>query len=264
MLAAVRASLVRLTSHVSALRGRMEATGIRRTFFVCSTPRTGSTMLGNLLAETGLVGRAGEAFGEPFRRDVVPTLSRHGFDDYLVRESASRARGTGTLGFKLHWDQVEVFLYLLGLRRGLRGATDGDLIAAVFPEPHYVFMTRDDGLAQAVSWWKSITTGKWIDGESRQSEPRFDAAGIAGRLRQIDAHNEAWRRWFAAGRVEPLAVTYEGLVSDPSGEARRILEFVGIEVPADFAAVPRTEVQADPVNREWIERYRELESCTRR
>lgn len=256
----MRAALVRATAHVDTLRRRIAETGIRRTFFVCSTPRTGSTMLGNLLAETGLVGRAGEAFGEPFRRDVVPTLSRRGFDDYLVRESGRRARGTDTLGFKLHWDQVEVFLYLLRLRRGLRGLTDGEVIAAVFPEPRHVFMTRDDRLAQAVSWWKSMTTGKWIDGESPRSEPRFDAAGIGGRLRQIDAHDEAWRRWFAANRLEPLPVTYEGLVANPSREARRILEFLGVEVPAGFAAVPRTEVQADPVNREWIERYRELES----
>ena len=220
-------------------------------------------MLGNLLAETGLVGRAGEAFGEPFRRDVVPTLSRRGFDDYLVRESARRARGTSTLGYKLHRDQVEVFLYLLRLRRGLRGASDGEVVAAVFPRPRYVFMTRDDRLAQAVSWWKSMTTGQWIDGESPQGEARFDAAGIAGRLRQIDAHNQAWCDWFAGNRIEPLAVTYEALVADPTGEARRILEFVGVDVPAGFEAVPRTKVQADPVNREWIERYRELETQSR-
>jgi LPS sulfotransferase NodH len=260
MLAPVRASLVRLISHVSTLRGRIEAAGIERTFFVCSTPRTGSTMLGNLLADSGLVGRAGEAFGEPFRRDVVPTLSRRDFDDYLVRESDRRARGTGTLGYKLHWDQVEVFLYLLRLRRGLGGATDAEVVAAVFPEPRYVFMTREDSLAQAVSWWKSITTGKWIDGETASGEPTFDADGIGERLRQIEAHNQAWQHWFEANRVEPLRLTYEQLVSDPAREARRILEFVGVDVPAGFAIAPRTEVQADALNRQWIKRYRELES----
>jgi LPS sulfotransferase NodH len=256
MLAPVRASLVRLPAHVSSLRRRIEAAGIERSFFVCSTPRTGSTMLGNLLADTGLVGRAGEAFGEPFRRDVVPTLSRRTFDDYLVRESERRARGTGTLGYKLHWDQVELFLYLLGLRRGLRGATDAEVVAAVFPEPRYVFMTREDSLAQAVSWWRSITTGKWIDGETPSGEPRFDPAGIGERLRRIEAHNQAWRHWFETNRVEPLWVTYEQLVADPTGEARRILEFVGVGVPEGFAIAPRTEVQADALNREWIERYR--------
>lgn len=258
-IARVRAALVRATAHVETLRRRIAETGIHRTFFLCSTPRTGSTMLGNLLADTGQVGRAGEAFGEPFRRDVVPGLSRGRFDDYLVTESVRRARGTGTLGYKLHWDQVELFLYLLRLRRGLGGATDGEVLAAVFPEPRYVFMTREDSLAQAVSWWKSMTTGKWIDGERPSGEPRFDAAGIESRLRRIEAHNANWRRWFAANRIEPLPVTYERLAADPTGEARRILAFVGVEVPADFAAVPRTSVHSDAVNREWIERYRELE-----
>lgn len=258
-IARVRAALVRATAHVETLRRRIADTGIRRTFFVCSTPRTGSTMLGNLLADTGLVGRAGEAFGEPFRRDVVPGLSRRRFDDYLVRESAGRARGTGTLGYKLHWNQVELFLYLLRLRRGLGGTTDGEVLAAIFPEPRYVFMTREDSLAQGVSWWKSMTTGKWIDGERPSGEPRFDASGIESRLRRIDAHNAAWRRWFAANRIEPLPMTYERLAADPTAEARRILEFVGVEVPADFAAVPKTSVHADAVNREWIERYRALE-----
>ena len=128
----MRAALVRLTGHVSTLRRRIEAAGVERSFFICSTPRTGSTMLGNLLGETGLVGRAGEYFGEPFRRDVVPGLTRRGFDDYLVG-CTRHARGTGALGIKLQWDQVEVFLHLLRLRRGLGEATDAEVLAAVFP-----------------------------------------------------------------------------------------------------------------------------------
>jgi len=255
----VRASLVRLAAHVSALRGRIEAAGIGRTFFVCSTPRTGSTMLGNLLADTGLVGRAGEWFGEPFRQTVVPGLSRRGFDDYLV-DCTKHARGTGTFGIKLHWDQVEVFLYLLRLRRGLAGANDRRVLEAVFPAPAFVAMAREDTLAQAVSWWKAITTGKWVDGRPVTGEPRFDADGIAGRVRGIEAANESWRRWFEANGVEPLHVTYEQLVADTTREARRVLEFIGVDVTGGFRVAPVTERQADAVNEDWIRRYRELGS----
>jgi LPS sulfotransferase NodH len=254
---AARVSLVRLGSHVSALRGRIEAAGIDRTFFVCSTPRTGSTMLGNLLADTGLVGRAGEYFGQPFRREVAPGLSRRGFDDYLV-DCTQHARGTGTLGIKLHWDQVEVFLYLLRLRRGLHGLTDWQVIEAVFPAPRFVWMTREDTLAQAVSWWKAMTTRKWTDGRPVRGEPSFDADGIAGRIRRIEEHTAAWRRWFEQNGVEPLRLTYEELVGDPAETARRALAFVGVDVPEGFAVDPRTERQADAVNEDWIRRYREL------
>ena len=253
----MRASLVRLAQHVSTLRARIEATGVERTFFVCSTPRTGSTMLGNLLADSGLVGRAGEYFGQVFRREVVPGLSRRGFDDYLV-DCTQHARGTGTLGIKLHWDQVEVFLHLLRLRRGLRGLTDRQVIAAVFPAPSFVWLTREDALAQAVSWWKAMTTRKWTDGRPVRGEPEFDVEGIAGRIRRIEEHTEAWHRWFEANEIEPLRVTYEELAADPTATARRVLAFVGVDVPPGFAVAPATELQADTVNEDWIRRYREL------
>jgi LPS sulfotransferase NodH len=254
----VRATLVRFAAHTSALRARLEAAGIERTFFVCSTPRTGSTMLGNLLADTKLVGRAGEYFGEYFRRDVVPGLTRRGFDDYLVG-CTEHARGTGTLGIKLHWDQVEVFLYLLRLRRGLRGLDDRQVIEAVFPAPGFVSMTREDTLAQAVSWWKAITTGKWTDGRPVTGEPRFDPEGITGRVRGIEQANAAWRRWFEENGVDPLYVTYERLAADPGGEARRVLAFLGVDVPPGLAITPVTERQADAVNEDWLRRYRELQ-----
>jgi len=252
----VRASLVRLTGHVSTLRGRIEAAGVERTFFICSTPRTGSMMLADLLADTGLVGRADEFFGEPFRQNVVPGLTRRGFDDYLLGCTEKARRGT--FGVKLHWDQVEVFLHLLRLRRGLGGLSDAQVIGAVFPGPSYVFLTREDTLAQAVSWWKAIGSGKWVDEESPAAEPEFDAGGIAGRVRRIGEHNEAWRRWFETNRVEPLHVTYEELAADPAVGARRVLEFVGVDVPADLQVEPRTERQADALNEAWIRRYREL------
>jgi trehalose 2-sulfotransferase len=254
---AAQVSLVRLATHVSTLRGRIEAAGIDRTFFVCSTPRTGSTMLGNLLADTGLVGRAGEYFGQPFRREVVPGLSRRGFDDYLL-DCTQHARGTGVLGIKLHWDQVEVFLHLLRLRRGVRGLSDRQVIEAVFPAPRFVWIVREDTLAQAVSWWKAMTTRKWTDGRPVRGEPTFDFGGIAGRVRGIEEHTEAWRGWFEANGIEPLRVTYEQLTADPTAEVRRVLAFAGVRAQDDLVVKPRTERQADAVNEDWIRRYREL------
>jgi len=213
-------------------------------------------MLGNLLADTGLVGRAGEVFGDPFRREVAPGMTRRAFDDYVFVQCARRVRETPTLGIKLHWDQVELLLYLLRLRRGLGSATDAEVLEAVFPDPHFVWMTRDDSLAQAVSWWKSMTTGRWVDREQPLAEPRYDAAGIAGRLRRVEADNRSWRRWFDANEIDPLRLTYEQLAADPSVQARRVLEFVGVEVPRDFSASPGTAVHSDATNREWIERFR--------
>src|SRR5262245_61764694 len=252
----MRATLLRTTGDVSKLRDRIESAGIERTFFICSSPRTGSTMLGNLLVETGLVGRAGEVFGEVFYRDVVPGLSRRQFDDYLVVQSARRARETPTLGIKLHWYQVESFLYHLRLRRGLTGANDREVIEAVFPSPTFVWMTREDTIAQAVSWWKAMSTGKWMGTQTARADAEYDEVGITGRLRRIEADSRSWSRWFAANEIESLHVVYEELAADPTGQVRRVLEHIGVDVPADLVVVPRTERQADAVSAEWIEHYR--------
>ena len=213
-------------------------------------------MLGDLLADTGLAGRADESFGEPFRQNVVPGLTRSGFDNYLV--GCTRNARQGTFGIKLHWDQIEVFLYLLRLRRGLRGLGDARALEAVFPATSFVFLTREDVLAQAVSWSKAMATGKWVDEQSPAGEPDFDADRIAGRVRRIEEHNAAWRRWFGSNGVHPLHLAYEELAADPAGTARRVLAFVGVDVPDDLRVEPRTERQSDAVNDEWIRRYREL------
>jgi LPS sulfotransferase NodH len=129
------------------------------------------------------------------------------------------------------------------------------VLEAVFPDPHFIWMTREDTLAQAVSWWKAMTTRRWTDGQPATGVPTYDAAGIAGRLRRIEAHNRAWERWFDANEIEPLRVTYEQLAAEPSAQARRVLEYVGVEVPDGLSVVPRTKVHADATNRDWIERF---------
>ncbi len=53
-------------------------------------------------------------------------------------------------------------------------------------------------------------------------------------------------------------MTYEELAADPAAWTRRVLEFAGVDVPADLHIEPRTQRQGDAVNAEWIRRYREL------
>jgi LPS sulfotransferase NodH len=65
----------------------------------------------------------------------------------------------------------------------------------------------------------------------------------------------AWKEWFAANGIEPLPISYEELVDEPAGVARRALRFIGVPVPDDLVVEARTRRQGDEVNEEWIRRY---------
>jgi LPS sulfotransferase NodH len=246
-----------LSESTAGLRTRLSEAGVTRTFFVCSTPRTGSTMLDEMLADTRLVGRAGEFFGSVFLQDVAPRLGVTGFDDYLLSCTRHR-RGTAFFGIKLQWHQVAVFLSLLRRRRGARDLSDGALLETIFPEPSFIWLRRGDEVAQAVSWWRAMTTGKWTERENEAGPAVFDYEGIAVRLRRIRDQNEAWRRWFEVNRIEPFLVTYEDVVADTTSAVSQVLAFVGVEVPEVITVTPGTQRQGGQLNEEWAHRFRQL------
>lgn len=236
---------------VGQARDAMERAGIERSFLVCATPRSGSNMLARMLADTGLVGLAGERFNH----SELPGWARRRPVRYL-EECAADARGTGVFGLKLHWDQVERFLALL---RSLRGSPPGDreVIEAVVPQPRYVHLRREDPVAQGVSWWKARTSGAWIGGRGAPREPVFDFDGIDERVQRVQEHDLEWSRWFDTNGIDALELTYERLVADPAAVVGRTFEHLGVDAPVGLVVEPRTARQADEVNEDWIRRYRE-------
>lgn len=256
---AVQLRLAR-SEDVESVRRRIEEQEIRSSFVLCSTPRSGSTMLADLLESTALVGRPREWLGVGFTTEVLPAIGRRGFADYVVR-SAGSARATGVFGLKLHWYQSELLFHLLRLLRGTRGLSDRQLLEASLPDPRFLWLQRDDDVAQAVSWWKATATGVWLHGGASAGEPEFDFEAIDARVRQVRRQNDAWRQWFAEMGIEPLTITYEELVRDPAAVTRSVLAYLELEAPAGLVIEPRTVRQGGARNEEWARRYRERASA---
>jgi LPS sulfotransferase NodH len=251
---AVSAAARRLRGEdVGSVRRRLGRAGVDRSFVICTTPRSGSNMLGRLLAGTGLVGLAGERFN----RYEVPDLADRRPGDYLVA-CAQDARGTAVFGLKLHWDQLPRFFGLIRRLRGTSGLSERELIEAVLPGPRFVWLRRDDSVAQGVSWWKAEKSGAWIGGRPAVGAATFDFEGIDELVRRVEKENEAWGHWFAANGLDPLVVIYEELAAQPAAAGRRVLEFLGIAIPDGLTIEPRTKPQSDDLNADWIRRYRSM------
>ena len=220
-------------------------------YFVCATPRTGSSLLLGLLESTGVAGHPEAYFRAPDEQSWAERwqLSTEPLD-YRQFVRAARAAGStpnGVFGAKLMWGALEEVTAKLG----------GDLEAA-FGQTRFVYLRREDTLAQAVSWLRAEQTSFWYVGDVNGNgrEPAYDEEGIRFWLETIEGHNVAWREWFAAAGVVPHEVRYEDLTADLVGVTRGILEFLGLELPAGQVIKPRHQRQADAVSREWIARYR--------
>ena len=266
-------------------------------YFVCATPRSGSTLLCHLLAETGVAGRPEEYFealahsGVPrypdefFDLAELPELvaelrgrrpdqrparewSRERYADYLDWAIGTGTTPNGVFGAKLMWDYLGDFAALLRTLPGHAAAPLPELLGDVFGHISHVRVVREDKVRQAVSLWKAVQTSTWRreagDPPDAQAPQRFDARAIGHLVSRLEEHDRAWSAYFAAAGVEPLVIVYEDLAPDPESAVRAVLDWIGVGVPADFVAPqPRLERQADARSEDWVRRFRELESPVR-
>lgn len=246
-----------------------------RTYFVCATQRSGSTLLCKLLSATGVAGHPGEFF-ERLRHSGLPREPREYFSpaaapDLLELLPATRsgdpaatalerelprylAEGTtpnGVFGAKLMWNYLDDLLARLGTAPG------DDAVAALErafgPRLDWVHVTRADKVAQAVSLWRAVQSRAWSAEDQIQREPVYDARGIAHLRDELEAHDAAWREWFDAHGIRPHLVTYETFVQDHAATLRGVLDHLGLE--AQSIPDPPMERQGDARSDRWVARF---------
>jgi trehalose 2-sulfotransferase len=233
-------------------------------YLICGTPRTGSTLLCGLLRSTQVAGMPESYFRQPdepawAERWQLPRDAAGGFDyrDYVRAAVAVGSTANGVFGARVMWGTLDEMVARLGAVQPELAGADLDLLVRAFGRTRFVHLWRDDTVAQAVSWARAEQTSFWHEGDAASPRPpRFDLDQIRELVDTIDAHNAAWRNWFAAFDVDPHQVRYESLVSDMTGVTLGILDFLGLERPAGAVIASPHRRQADHINDEWIALYR--------
>ncbi|MFG2059064.1 Stf0 family sulfotransferase [Micromonospora sp. NPDC048930] len=230
-------------------------------YFICATPRTGSSLLCGLLASTGVAGCPEAYFRVPDEghwADRWGLAAGWGYDDYVRAALAAGRTGNGVFGAKLMWGTLDrVVEGLAGVHPELAGADDA-LLRRAFGRTAFVHLRREDVLAQAVSWLRAEQTEHWYVGDAGGNgrAPVYDPDGVDELLGTIAAHQAAWDEWFAAYGITPHRVRYEDLAADPTGVTLGILDVLGRALPPGAAIRPRHRRQADALNADWIARHR--------
>ncbi len=211
-------------------------------YILCYTPRSGSTHLCSLLQNSNIMGKPADFFNldymnlEPDARQLheatggfdIGTACKHGVfgsvDEYLQAVAAATRTRNGVFGLKVDLYQASILM-----RRGL------------FCGPRvswkYIYVTREDILMQAISYYTAIQTGRWSS--LSPAEPRrcdFDERRILGCMRTIIEIHAGWEYAFGLFGIRPLRLSYEELEADPRDALERVIVFAG--VPFDSGALP--------------------------
>jgi len=220
----------------------------RLCYVVCSTPRSGSSLLCELLCNCGLAGAPTEFFDAQQMDDFMRVWGVGSFEEYLTELLRRKTGPNGVFGFKLHNDQLSQQLQ--------------DLDWEVrFPGLRYIHITRRDRLRQAVSFSKAIQSEQWASTHDHNGrEPRFDPEELRWCLRNIELQEQRWEEHFARHGIQPLRVAYERLVRRQERTLRETLRFLGLELPPGARIPPPTlRRQADSHSELWVRRLRRLE-----
>jgi LPS sulfotransferase NodH len=236
-----------------------------RSYFISTTPRTGSFLLAHALESTELAGRPQEYFDPNFEALWLERLSISSDAEFFGRILAEGTTPNGVFAAKVHWHQFE---YLAGKLRAVHG--DGlisDLLGRTFPDLRYIFLTRRDKVRQAVSFYRAIETKIWwtfrAEGPANRPAPPpappFDYEQIDYWVTRLADFESSWRRHFERAGVAPLEVVYEDFLGAYDSTVLSILRYLELPITGSLTvAPPRLEQQADEVSQAWVHRYREM------
>lgn len=242
-------------------------------FIVCTSPRSGSTLLCKLLAATGKSGKPDSHFHSPSLSDWTRYYSIAAEDFGSEREllsavfKAAYDRGIGSthiFGLRMQEHSFEYFMHKLRVLHESY-TCDSERIQVAFGKTLYIHLTRQNKLDQAISYVKASQSGLWhqapdgteLERISAHQEPVYDERAIAHQIAKLTDMDMRWESWFISEELDPLRVEYDDLSDNPTGVVGKVLEHLGLDPNiARQLALPVARL-ADATNKNWAKRYRE-------
>jgi LPS sulfotransferase NodH len=263
-------------------------------YLICSTPRSGSTLLCEALTNTGVAGvpeeyyqhrrktglprRPLEYFEEAETPEVDAILGSYTrvddemslFDprryptyrEYIDWTIERATTPNGVFGAKVMWGYFNGFVDSLRDMNNNAVQPTRLVCERTFPNLSlWVFVTREDKVRQAVSLWKAIQNWTWKrdegDGALIKHDLQYSHRAIAHLVWQLEQHDREWREFFDASGITPHVVVYEELAKHYEQTAIDIVRALGVK-PSDVPvfAERRLARQADDLSERWVKRFR--------
>ena len=224
-----------------------------------------------LLSATGTSGVPDSHFHGPSIEEwlgyynIAPDRSKSEVEllNEIFRAAYVRGTGsTGMFGLRMQRPSFDFFLRKVGVVCP-DCFCDLERIQKIFGRTHFIHLTRDNKLDQAISYVKATQTGLWhkapdgseLERLSVAQEPHYDSEAIARNLSNLIAMDASWREWFVTEGISPLCIHYEDLSDDPKNVLGGVLEYLGLDRELACGLELPVAKLADSINRIWAERF---------
>lgn len=245
-----------------------EPVEVTRSLLLCSSPRSGSTLLADALHRSGRLGCPTEYF-DPTAA-FAECAARWGTTDmasYVAALHRHRVTDGGLLSGKIHWFQLRWLSGELGPVLSVPPpAGDGAFAAErtvldhVFPGARFVRVTRRDRDRQAVSWTIADQLDRWVHDDPRATRTTADFVysfdAISRFRRRLDEEEACWDALFAALRADVLTVVYEDMLRSYPETVAAVAAHAGVRLAPGEVPPPRLRRQADARSERALARYR--------
>jgi len=226
-------------------------------YVICSSQRSGSTLLCDLLAKTGLAGNPIEYFDDLF--NILSEENLIHYKDFIRKFSLFNQADNGVFGSKIHWYQYEKFERMIRKDPSCRYISREKVLEDIFPNLFYIYITRQDHLKQAISLLKATQTNFWHqikESVQPREELEYNFIEINKCLQRVKWQDRSWRKFFKRYKIRPFVVEYESFIKNQKQVCRQVLEFIGLAVSKDWE-IPRAsyEKMADKISDQWYEQY---------
>ena len=218
-----------------------DCVGEKRACLVCITPRSGSAYLSSLMRATGQLGFCAESMNFEDIQLVVREQPLRSVGDYLQYMIGRYSSPNGVFSMKADFFQCLPLIRNRMLRQGLEKVA-------------FVYLTREDVLAQAISLFRAIRTGQWSSVHPARGTAEFNLEGILEQLGCIVQMLARWESLFAMLDLRPLRLTYEQLVAQPEAAVRRVAAPFGVTIGPRLESPLRQ--QRDQMSAQWAQRIR--------
>ncbi len=231
----------------------------RINYAILSSHRSGSTLLCTLLSQTDIIGKPGEYFShwnDCSHKDYDIT----NYPEYIQGVVDDTQTSNGVFGMKMMAgvDGFQGILNRLETFPEYNHLSNPEKIRTFFPNIKFIYLTRRNKVAQAISWWKAVQNNHYHSFEdiaAPDMELEYNFEAITHLFKEATIEECAHQALLESMDAIPLTIVYEDYIQDMPGTIERVKNF--LEIEGDYSyETPSLVKMADALTDEWAERYR--------